>query len=151
MAWVAWVGCPLNTTRVKDYYLDTDPVAQDFLCLYNGYIHAVDDLIDKPVSDKAEAVLNVCVLHRSVMAHPFWKENATQLLLIDILIENAYRDSERLKTTHPKAARMWSMYGELMIFAVLAIVKGEDFLRKVSTAIRLANLEEQEKDVEYGK
>lgn len=127
----------------KDYFLGEHPVALDFVLLYVRYISAVDDLIDEPVSDKAEAVLNVCVLHRQVMSHPFWRAHHDQLLLVDVLIENAYRDSERLKPTHPVPARLWASYGELMIFSVIALVRGEEFLRKISTVIRAENYDKQ--------
>lgn len=133
------------------FYLGDCPEALEFILLYHKYISAVDDLIDEPVSDLAEATLNVLSLHREVLTHRFWLAHLRELTLLDALIENAYRDSERLKATHPEAARMWSMYGELMVFAVLALAKGTDHLKKISTVVRSVNYESQVKDIEYAR
>lgn len=131
-------------SQYQEHFVD-DPVAWDFVQAYYRYISAVDDLIDEEISDKAEAVLDVCVLHRKVMAHPFWVAHARELLLLDVLIELSYRDSERLKARFPEASRVWASAGHMMILAVIALTKGEDFARKVSTALRSLNYEEQVK------
>lgn len=127
----------------KDYFLGDHPEALDFVLLYVRYINSVDDLIDEEITDKAESILDVLVLHRQVMSHPFWRVHHDRLLLIDVLIENAYRDSERLKPTMPVQARVWASYGELMIFTVIALTRGEEFLRKISTVMRAENCTKQ--------
>lgn len=114
--------------------LQDHPDAINFACLYNDYIHAVDDVIDENGSYRE--VLKVTSLAACVFTMPFWRQYGSQLLLVDQLNNNQYADSVEWENSDKQwmlsDSKCLSHAGYNMFFAVIILLKGYDILRKIS-------------------
>ena len=116
------------------------PDAYEFVDLYRGYIHLIDDIIDEPNFKTPEHILKLTALASRVFTCKFWLTYGHALIVTEQLINNTYADSViwekstlRYQTT---AADTLRHTGLDMFFAVILIVFGRDILREVSAEFR---------------
>lgn len=112
--------------------------AADFLVLWGGYVHSIDDLIDGD-SKGAEALLHAFMTAAFVYTHPFFLEHAIQLRQIAVNCTNAYADSvlwEKGDGWRKEFADHYRHFGAEMVLAVAGICGGYDHMRAISPTLR---------------
>jgi len=112
-----------------------NPLAEDWLCRYYDFAHAVDDVIDLERWDP-ESVLAVLVQASEVYAHPFYVLHGLRLQLPIITSTDTYLDSVHWEKAPELWKRQWAEVmrhaGNEVIMAVGMICGGWETVRKLS-------------------
>lgn len=117
--------------------------AMAFLCEWNRWIHAIDDIVDDARAGRprgAEDTIAAFAASVYVFSHPFYRAHAATLQPVALLVANAYADSVGWEAAEEAGQRTMAdvlrLAGQEMIFAVALVVGGYAHLRKVSAAVR---------------
>ena len=126
--------------KLEELFKDK-PDAVFFILHYCKYCHLVDDLEDGEAAN--DTLREVGALATIVYNCNYWRKYSQTLLLVDVLIQNAYFDSvkwEKLSTTLPnwkkRDAKVLARSGYNMIFAVIYLEFGHEKLNELSLAFR---------------
>lgn len=124
-------------------YLSNDADSILFLLAFGIYIHAVDDIVDDEIpqeEDEIEFMLKTFLYAEAVYTNLFYLKHIDKLRPVVKLISNAYMDSVKMERSKErwkqKVADVLRFSGNEMIIAVIAIVCGEDIMRKASMELR---------------
>lgn len=117
-------------------------LAMSFLTVWDGYIHAIDDIIDGEKTD-AEHILATFAIAPVLYSHPFYLKNLESLRQIVLNTTNAYADSVAWEKSEHEWQREFAdhyrHFGQEMYLAVVAICSypnSYDHMRSVSQEAR---------------
>lgn len=109
-----------------------------FLTTYIQYIHCIDDNIDEEKC--RDRILQHTKLAAVLFNSDYWKKYQGNLVLVERLIFNAYRDSVEWENSEVgwkiRDSKVLNQLGYNMIFAIILIEFGEDKLNEFSLKFR---------------
>lgn len=112
--------------------------ALKFLAGYAELVEIVDDIQDEEAS--ADVRLRAGAMYTMVLSSNYYARNAAQLWVVDLLVNNQYADSVAWeKSSEPwkrRDAKVLSHAAHLMLYAVILLEVGYDFMREVSAELR---------------
>lgn len=114
------------------------PAAWRWITRYGNYIEAIDDLVDEEKSVKR--IRDTVTLANLVFCDSYWLENAVQLRVVELLINNEYFDSEVWAAGNERwkrvAGKVLSHTGLNMLLGVIIIEFGPEVAAEISLTLR---------------
>lgn len=122
-----------------DEVLRDFPDAKNFLLAYCEYTHSIDDIIDDKITS-SDVILKTFNQSANIFNCNFWRQNASQLFLIEKLINLDYG----LSVKWEKSDEAWKRNqadvlrnaGNMMTFAVILLIAGYDKAKELIPLIR---------------
>lgn len=123
--------------RLRTLFKDK-PNAWRWITRYGNYVEAIDDLVDEEKS--VQRIRDTVTLANLVFCDSYWLENAMQLRVVELLINNEYFDSETWSQSNAKwkrvAGKVLSHTGLNMLLGVIIIEFGPEVAADISLTLR---------------